>query len=67
MIQFHRNKFTGPLDLLQKKKKEKDFRLHGCPAVSWWTFFILLKNGLYMATDTKGLGSLTFKNLLLPV
>ena len=64
MIKFHRNKYTGPLDLLQKKK---DFRLHGCPAVSWWTFIILLKNGLYMATDTKGLGSQTFKNLLLPV
>ena len=46
MKKFHRNKFTGPLDLLQKKnkqKKKKDFRLHGCPVVSWWTFIILLK------------------------
>ena len=27
MIQFHRNKFTGPLDLLQKKKKRKRFSI----------------------------------------
>ena len=63
MIKFHRNKCTGPLDLLQKRFSIA--RMSSSVLVD--LYYIQLKNGLYMATDTKGLGSQSFKNLLLPV